>query len=279
MKHNYYLLAILLIVTTSAFAQSKCFTAYDSINSSAISYANIWKNNTIYANSDLNGKFCIKEADLDNQFRISCIGYLTKPIDLNSNTISLKKENVILREIAVVNPKNKRKIKLGKTSGTNRGLVATYDLSRSEVGKSFVVDEENQFYLKEVKFKTFTSKKGRTMGIKIYSLNDSNEPNQLISSEYNIITLEKGSNITTYSFEDNLIPVPKNGIFVALQLLLIEENKQYGTSGKLVDYFFYEPSIAATTGVKEELSFTQQEEGVWVKMKNIDINIKVILTD
>lgn len=117
------------------------------------------------------------------------------------------------------------------------------------------------------------------MGIKIYSLTNNNEPDQLLFAENIILTLKKGTNITTYSFEDNLIPVPKNGFFISLQMLLIEENKQYGTSGKLVDYFFYDPSIGATTNVEEELCFTLQQEGVWAKMKNIDLNIKVFLTD
>ena len=181
--------------------------------------------------------------------------------------------------MVIINPKRKHKIRLGKTSGTNTGLVATYDLNRSEVGKLFKINEANQFYLREVKFKTSTYKEGRTMGLKIYSLNENNEPDQLISLENIILTLEKGFNITTYNFEENLIPVPKNGFFVSLQMILIEENKQYGTSGKLVDYFFYDPSIGAINGVEEELCFSQQQEGVWKKMKKIDLNIQVILTD
>lgn len=279
MKKNYYIILLLLIVTSSIFAQNKCFTIYDSINSTAISYANIWKNDTIYANSDVNGKFYIKDNDIKNEFKITCIGYITKHIDLISNTIHLEKDNVNLKEIVVINPKRKHKIRLGKTSGTNTGLVATHDLSRAEIGKSFVVNEVNQFYLREVKFKTSTYKEGRTMELKIYSLNENNEPNQLISPENIILTLEKGSNITTYNFEKNLIPIPKNGFFVSLQMLLIEENKQYGTSGKLVDYFFYDPSIGAINGVEEELCFSQLQEGVWIKMKKIDLNIQVILTD
>jgi hypothetical protein len=279
MKNKLYINFIILILSKSVLGQNKCFTIHDSINSTAISYANIWQNNKIYANSDANGKFCIKAVDLNAKFTISCIGYITKPVDLNSNTIYLDKDNVNLKEVVVNNPKRKQKIQLGKTSGTTIGIVATYDLIRAEIGKSFVLNQEKQFYLKEVKFKTSTYEEGRTMGLKIYSLNDNNEPDQLIFAENIILTLKKGTNITTYSFEDNLIPVPKNGFFISLQMLLIEENKQYGTSGKLVDYFFYDPSVGATTNVEEELCFTQQQEGVWAKMKNIDLNIKVFLTD
>jgi chitodextrinase len=37
------------------FAQKKIFTVYDSTTSSIIPYANIWKENKIYANADANG--------------------------------------------------------------------------------------------------------------------------------------------------------------------------------------------------------------------------------
>lgn len=279
MKINLYFLTVFCFFVTTVFSQNKCFTIYDSSSSTAIAYANIWKNEKIYANSDVKGKFYIKDIDMNSEFKISCIGYLTKLVDLNANTIYLEKEKVNLDEVVIINPKKKQSIKLGKTNETDILVTATMDLNKSEIGKSFVLNKKEQFYLKEVKFKTSTYQAGRTMGLKIYSLNENNEPDQIISSENIILSLEKGTHVTTYNFEKNLIPVSRNGFFVSLQILLIDENKQFGTSGNLTDRFFYDPAIGAALGVEEEFCYTQQEEGVWIKMKNIDLNIKVELTD
>jgi hypothetical protein len=279
MKSKIYLLLLFVFTCNALFAQKKIFTVYDSTTSSIIPYANIWKENKIYANADANGKFCIEEDDVKNSFTITCIGYLTTPIDLNSSIIHLDKEKVNLREVVILSPKRKQKIQLGKLSGTNRWLTATYDLTISEIGKSFSTNKEKQFYLQEVEFKTATYQEGRKMGINIYTLDEKGKPDQLISSENIILTLKNGTSITTYNFEDNLIPIPKNGFFVSAQILLVEENKQYGTSGKLTDWFFYDPAIGANKGVEDAFYFTKTEEGTWQKIPNYDLNIKVFLTD
>ena len=277
MKHNYYLLAILLIVTTSAFAQSKCFTVYDSINFNALSYVNIWKNNKIYANSDVNGKFCIKDADINDYFTISYVGYKTKHIDVISSSILLKRENVDLDEVVIFSPKENKKTRMGRIGGVNLLLTATYDLQIAEAGKVFNLDENKQLYLKKVKFKTFTYEPDRTIGLKIYSLNKDNEPDLLLTKEQIVITVEKGNNTVSYDFEGTIMPVPKNGFFVSLQIFLIEENRQYGVNNK--EWFFYDPSIGAKKQEGEAPYFTQTEKGIWKKHPNCDLRIEVFLTD
>ncbi|WP_432671871.1 hypothetical protein [Flavobacterium sp. SM2513] len=279
MKNKLYINFIILILSTSVFGQNKCFTIQDSITSTSISYANIWHNNKIYANSDANGEFCVKAVDLNGTFTISCVGYITKPFNLDLNTIRLEKDKINLEEVVVVVPKRKQKIKLGKTNPTNVLLTATYDLTISEIGKSFKLNNEKQLYLKEVKFKTSTYQHGRIMGLKIYSLNENEEPDQLLSTENIILNIEKGSTITTYAFEENIIPLPKNGFFVSLQMLLTEENKQYGVNNDLKDWYFYNPSIGANKGVENAFYFTKTVENIWKKIPNYDLNMKVLLTD
>lgn len=262
-----------------SYGQKKCFTIHNSTDSTVISYANIWKNDKIYANSNINGKFYIEEADLDNQFKVSCVGFITKSIDVNSTNINLQEDKINLDEVAIIKPKRKLNSKLGKLNGTNVLLTATYDLTISEIGKSFKLNEEIQLYLKEVKFKTYTYQNGRTMGLKIYSLNENEEPDQLLSSANIILNIDKGSTITTYDFEENIIPLPKNGFLVSLQMLMIEENRQYGVKNDLTDWYFYDPSIGANKGVKDSFYYTKTEQNIWKKIPNYDLNIKVLLTD
>jgi hypothetical protein len=279
MKINIYFLLLYITTVSSVFSQKKCFTIQDSFTSTAISYANVWKNNKIYANSDANGKFCIEEAGLNDEFRVSCIGYITTLFKLDSNTIRLEKDKINLDVVVIIAPKGKQKLKLGRTNPTNVLLTATYDRTLSEIGKTFKFNEEKQLYLKEVKFKTSTYQEGRTMGLKIYSLNENEEPDQLLSNENIILNIEKGSTITTYDFEENIIPLPKNGFFVSLQILLIEDNRQFGVNNNLKDWYFYDPSVGANKGVEDAFYFTKTEENIWKKIPNYDLNLKVILTD
>jgi hypothetical protein len=276
MRHNILFTFLLLLSTKSIFSQ-KCFTVYDSLTNKKIAYSNIWKENKIYANSDLEGKFWIRDIDLQNQFKISCIGYKTKTINISQNSVYLNVDVIALKEIVILQPLKNKKIILGSYKGNEIALTANYDLQIAEAGRAFILADSTAYFLKKIKFITIASAPNRTIGIKIYSLNNNYEPDELITTENIICEVKKGFETTVVDFSNRAIPLPKKGFFVSFQFLLIEQNKQFGERNKL--WYFYEPSIGATQNVEGAIYYSMIEKNVWKKHENCQLNIQVELTD
>lgn len=276
MNYRYYFSILVLLSSKTIFSQ-KCFTVYDSISKTQIPYANIWKENKVYANTDVEGKFCIRENESHNEFKISCIGYKTKNINTSQNSVYLNVDEIALKEVLIIKPRNKEKLKLGSYKGTDIALTATYDLQIAEIGRVFALNDAAQHFFNRLKFNTFSSLPNRIIGIKIYSLNENNAPNELITNENIISTIKKGYHTTTVDLSRYSLAAPKNGFFVSIQILLIDQNKQYGEHNK--DWFFYEPSIGATSNSKDAYYYSMSEQDIWKKNENIQLNIEVDLTN
>jgi hypothetical protein len=276
MSYRYYFTILLLLSTKTIFSQ-KCFTVYDSISKIEIPYANIWKENKIYSNTDLDGKFCISENEAQNEFKISCIGYKTKNINTSKNSVFLSLDEIALKEIVIIKPSYKEKVKLGNHKGNNIALTATNDLQMAEIGRVFTLNDSDEHFFNKLKFNTFSSQPNRVIGIKIYSLSENNTPNELISNENIICNIKKGYHTTTVDLSKYSLSAPKNGFFVSIQILLIDQNKQYGEHNKY--WFFYEPSIGATSNTKDASYYSMSEQDIWKKHENCQLNIEVELTN
>lgn len=276
MNYKFYIVLLSFFVTETIFSQ-KCFTVYDSISKKEVPFANIWKENKIYSNSDSEGKFCINDNESKKEFKISCVGYKTKKINVSQNSVLLSLDQIDLKEVLIIKPSYKQKLKLGSSTGTNIALSATYDLQIAEAGRVYLLNDSIQRFLKKIKFRTFSSLPDRLIGVKIYSLNDNNEPNELINTENIISIVKKGNHITTVDLSPYSISVPKAGFFVSIQILLIEQNKQYGELNK--NWFFYEPSIGATQNENNAAYYSMSEENIWKKHNNCELNIEVELTN
>ena len=101
--------------------------------------------------------------------------------------------------------------------------------------------------------------------------------NELITNENIICNIKKGYNTTTVDLRKYSLSAPKNGFFVSIQILLIDQNKQYGEHNK--DWFFYEPSIGATKNIIGASYYNMSEQNIWKKVENYQLNIEVELTN
>ena len=255
----------------------KCFTIYNSITKSRIAYANVWKDNKIYINSDSLGSFCINESEIKSKYKISCIGYKTEYLNIAKDSVFFDTDEIVLEEVVITKPLLKNKIKYGSYKTRDVGLVATYEMQIAELGKVFLTNDSIQRYFSKLKIATFASNSNRIVGIKIYSLDDNNQPNTTITDETIISNIKKGSHITSLDLSTLSLSVPKKGFFISIQFLLLEQNKQYGEYNK--EWFYYEPSIGANMDSIGDEYFTLSEQGLWKKNKNCDLNIQVELTN
>ncbi len=252
----------------------QCYTVYDSISRKPLPYAAVWKNDKVIANGDEAGKFC---SDLDgaSKYVISYMGYSSKPFNDSTSEIYLTEEETQLREVVVRNKKIRKHEKIGNTN-YDIALTATYDLQISEIAMPFYPTLSDVNYLNKIKFRSLTSSKNRILGVKFYSIAEDGKPLKLLSQNPLICNPDKGSSITVLDFKENPIFLGNQNFFVALQLLLVEDNKQF--NGQMKQHFFYEPSIGATRD-KNSYYFSQSEEGRWVKQEGIELSIQVELTN
>lgn len=271
-----HLTIFLLFITKSTFSQ-KCFIVCDSVSKTKIQYANIWKENKIYTNSDFDGKFCIRNNELNSKYKISYIGYKTSYLNLSNDSIFLSKSNIILNEVIITTPLQKKILKFGNCKESDIALSAKNDLKIAEIGRVFILNDSIEHFFSKLKLNTFSSSKNRVIGIKIYSLDKNNEPKDQLTDENIICNVEKGNSITSIDLSKLKISVPKNGFFISIQIMLLEVNKQYGENNK--EWFFYEPSIGAKKDISNSCYYSLTEQNVWEKHKNCELSFEVEISD
>lgn len=276
MNYKHKLLFIFLLFSEVIFCQ-KCFSIFDNVSKSKIAYANIWRDNKIFMNSDSLGSFCINESEIKSKFEISCFGYKSQYLNIERDSIFLDIDEIIIEEVVIKKPLLKNKIKYGNYKIRNAGLVATYEMQIAELGKVFLTNDSIQRYFNKLKIATFASNSNRIVGVKIYSLDDNKQPNIVITDKIIISNIKKGSHITSIDLSNLSLSVPKTGFFISIQFLLLEQNKQHGTYNK--EWFYYEPSIGANMNSKGNEYFYLSENGSWKKNENCDLNIQVELTN
>jgi hypothetical protein len=85
-----------------------------------------------------------------------------------------------------------------------------------------------------------------------YSVGENGQPKEIINTENILVKLKKGTHVAEVDVSNLTIEFPKEGVFVVIQHLLLEQNKVYAKP-YYPNAFFYEPSIAIdfTKGYKD----------------------------
>lgn len=222
MKHFYTLLFITLSVFS--FSQiSKSIYIYDSISKSPIPFANA----IIHENKNITNGFYADEngfvkiiCNENSTLKISCIGYenkiFEKLIEL-SDTIFLKQNSIILKEIIITNS-NKYK-NLGFKFSKKNSTINTYK------GSEFAVFIENESNVK-AKIKSvilnLTKKKDYTiiLKIKFYKKGTNNTPTDILNNRDIVYYLKnKHNGELEIDIDDENIELPEEGVFLSVETL------------------------------------------------------------
>jgi len=223
MKEN-RVIWIFLIVTQFAFSQIRGVVK-DSISGEPIPYVNIWvENETIGTTSETNGSFSldIKEEKL---LVFSALGYEIKKASSKTDLILLKPKVFELNEVVIEQPKFKNEIEIGnyETSGFRIGL--------GNINSAVFFKSNNEMlvhpFLKEVQFLTKSDLENAKIRINILSVNSDNSPGESLLDDEIIVNVKKGKNKNIVDLSSYRFKIPKEGFFISLEKLLIEENKYY----------------------------------------------------
>lgn len=243
-----------------------------------VAYANIWKENKIFTTADSLGTFHLEGNSLNKNFKITAVGYKTTNYTIEGEaTVYLETETIELNEAKVVKRTNKKVIKLGKAKRGDTVYAVQYDTKTAQCAKYFS-NQNGQSFIDKVKFCAGASDKNRIINLLFYSVGENGEPKEVLNEQNIICRLKKGTHIVEADVSKLNVEFPAEGIFVVLEHLLLEQNKNYSGYNH-PDAFFYEPSIAIDycDGFKD--TWHINSEGQWEKNVTFSVNIQIITSD
>jgi len=260
----------------------------DKNTKNSISYANIWcDNGKLGTTATVDGKFYLTDNYCD-KITITAVGFKRKELDIKTlrDTIFLEEDYINLREVKIFN-KQKLKFKLGKVKNTLYEVCVVNDYSRRTIAKFFPnkLEIEQPLFVRNIELKTYAILKNTFFNIQFFSVNENGEPNELIYTKNILCKVKSGTNTTKIDVSDLDIELPKKGIFIAIENLLVDENKlevKYQpnlNSAEYVTVFIFEPRIKMLENEGNEDTWTYNGE-TWRKNdKGKTLSMSITITD
>lgn len=197
----------------------------DSLTGKAISYVNIWvQNENIGVSSEENGEFTINTTKTKNLI-FSALGYEKKTIKAADATmVNLKPTSYQLDEVVIANRFETKIIEIGKSK---TAIYQAFDNGPRIDVKYFPYypKYKSTRYLKQVAIETDSKIDNATIKIHFYSVDTNGYPGQELLTKNFITTVKKGVNKNLYTISDFNLRMPKTGLFVGFEKLIIEKNK------------------------------------------------------
>lgn len=239
MKNLY---AFLFVFTTCFInnwsAQETRFQLIDEINNIPVKYANIKAEKGDFGtSSDSLGNFTF---DRKENIIINAVGYELKSVNLESasSKILLAPKETTISEVIIQKPKNKNETIID--SFRKKDIKISYGLS-DKSNSSWIIGNyfENKSYktkfLKSISVFTNSKIDNAKFNVRIYSVDENNEPLKEIYQENIIGIAKKGRNFTTIDLSKTNLLIPENGIFIAIDWIKTQENRyevNYTIEGK-----------------------------------------------
>ena len=269
MKKIILILCIVVLKTTIGFSQIKGVIS-DSISSAKIPYVNIWiENENIGTTSDDNGKFVLNETDSTKSVVFSAIGYKRKvvPISQIKNIVYLNPETTVLDEVVLIEKKNTKSLVIDKFKKSKIHFYYGSGKTPWMVGKYFPYQDKYSEtpFVKDFAFLTNSEIENAKFNIRLYEYDSLKFIGNSIYDKNIISSAKKGKKITLVDISDLNIKIPKKGLVVVVEWLIIEHNKKEFTlisEGKRKMRIAYEPMIGAVA--KDTNKYAMIYRGEWM---------------
>ncbi len=197
----------------------------DSLTGKSISYANIWvENENIGVSSEENGEFSINTTKTKNLI-FSALGYEKKTIKAaEASDVSLKLKAYQLDEVYIAKRLETKIIEIGKSKTT---IYQAFDNGPRIDVKYFpyYLRYKKTRYIKQVTVETDSKINDAAIKIHFYSVDSNGYPGEELLTKDFITTVKKGVNKNRYNISDFNLRMPKTGLFVGFEKLIIEKNK------------------------------------------------------
>jgi hypothetical protein len=228
MKEKRFLWAVLLI-GISLSAQVKGVVK-DSITWKPISYVNIAvENENKGTTSEENGEFSINIKPESRNLIFSALGYEKLKIKATlANEVKLVPKTFQLDEVVISKRFGTKTIEIGST---NNEIAQAFDNGPRIDVKYFpyVPKYKKTKYLKQVSIYTDSSIENATIRLHFYNVDDFGFPSDELLEKNFIVTVKKGVKKSYFNISDFNMRMPKKGLFVGFEKLIIEKNKVENT--------------------------------------------------
>jgi hypothetical protein len=231
-------LTLILLLSISVAAQISG-TISDGKTGQPIPYANITiEGKNIGGTTCIKGEFTINYSNNNSTILISAIGYESQKVVVSGNSVYIKLEPKSYDiESVTIKP---RRAKISKTLNSLKDKktsnYAACSVSPWIIAKHFEYSKEYSHtpFVKSVGILVKSNIMQSKFNLRLIEANDDGTPGNDILSENIIVKARLGKRVISIDLTDKHIIFPKNGIFVAVEWLMIDDNKMnitYSLSG------------------------------------------------
>lgn len=259
-----------------------------------ISYVNIWvENENIGTTSEENGEFSIA-ASANKNLIFSILGFEKRIIKASETAnVKLKAISFQLDEVVIARRFETKKIEIGQIN--NSPFEAFDNGPRIDV-KFFPYENayKKTKYIKKVSILTDSRIDNATVKIHFYKVDSNGFPGDELLIKDFIVTLQKGVVRNSFDLTDLNLKMPKTGIFIGFEKLLITKNKLEKTvvnsnTGKTTTPIIYYPFVLYNyverdclftfSGGKWNRQTREKSAGISDKIKMYEPAINLVLTN
>ena len=261
MKIEKKVAALLFLVGFSVTAQIKGVIK-DSLSGKPIPYVNIWvANENIGTTSEENGEFTINITDRNKTLIFSILGFEKKITKASEGMkVSLKPMAYQLDEVVVAPQRHGTKeIEIGQTDNK---IYQAFDNGPRIDTKFFPYNTayKKTKFIKQVAIQTDSKIPDAIIKIHFYSVDPNGFPGEELLDKDYIVSVKKGVRKNFFDVTELNLIMPKKGLFVGFEKLVIEKNKTEKTITDLITnktqiQKTYSPFVLYST-VEREFLFT-----------------------
>ena len=251
MKYFYFI----FLISFSLSAQIKGIVK-DSISGESIPYVSIWiENKSTGTSSEENGTFVINAKET-NRLQFSCLGYKDTTLKINENGIYLLSPEIYqINEVIVFSAKRTKVNKIGNSEFSRSSHLqgAIPQILAKKFDYDSIVKETN--FLKEIEIFTKSPIKEAILKIRILEFDTiSNLPGKSLVDESILVKVGKGRKKTIVDVSNQNISIPKGGIIIGIENVIVESNKYFQSHGDKIETEYYAPQVILNY-VEEEKSY------------------------
>ncbi|AKQ46921.1 hypothetical protein TH63_16835 [Rufibacter radiotolerans] len=273
MKHVFFLWGFCLLLSFSAFSQTKG-TVTDKATGRPVAFANIWvENENLGTTSNEQGEFKLGQTSLEGKtLVISCLGYERTRVPVTGPTLPvvLVPSAVALSEVTVRKSAKRTKRVLNAIDNNTQ-------YSFGSNGTPWIVAQHIPYiasfaatpFLDEVALVTMNNLKKAAFRIHLLRVGEKGEPTTPLLQTPLLVQAPQGIKTVRLDLSQYDLQMPAQGLFIAFEWLIIKQNRYEPTDPETGERLgpariSYEPSIRTYAPNSTGHSSWIYHQGQWV---------------
>lgn len=237
-----------------------------------IPYVNIWVENENWGTtSEENGSFSINVEDQNKVLVLSALGFEIKKVKVSeAEKVVLKEITFQLDEVVISKSRSTIEIEIGGSKNISFSHLSGGEPWIYAKRFNYINDFSKTPFIKNTIIFSKSEIKNATFKLRIFEVDKEGAPGLDLLNEDIIVKVKKGKRENKIDLTKYDLVIPKNGIFIAFEWMIIERNKykyeyKESNSNKINEQITYAPNIVCNT-VELENTF-EYRGGKWIKRK------------